>query len=232
MGPTRTATTRGIEAYERLRADVLTGRFAPGEPLRLAVLTARYGVSTSVVREALARLAEQHLAVLAPNSGYRTAEVSREDLLDLTDLRVRLEGEALARSVERGDVAWEATVVAAHHVLERTSIAHEGGPGSTDAWADAHALFHEQLVAACGSPRLLALTRSLRDSAELYRQLSGAAPAAARRDIVAEHRELADLATGRRAAEAQACLGRHLRATCDLVLGGMPDEGPGSGRST
>jgi len=172
----------------------------------------------SVVREALTRLAEHNLAVLAPNQGFRVVAISRADLIELTELRTNLEGIALVRSIERGDVQWEAQVVSTHHVLERATIARSDGLGSTDEWSEAHAAFHDALVSACESPRLLGFTRSLRNSAEVYRQLSGVRFSESTRDLVAEHRELMDLATSRRAVEAQVALSNHIQATTDVVL--------------
>jgi len=215
--PVSTAS-RAVFVHDSIRAEIVSGALAPGTPLRLAVLAQRYDVSMSVVREALTRLAEHNLAVLAPNQGFRVVEISRDDLIDLTELRVNLEGLALERSVERGDVQWEAQVVSAHHVLERAAMARADGPGSTDEWSDAHAAFHEALVSACGRPRLLALTESLRNSSELYRQLSAVDHSETGRDLLAEHRQLMDLAIARQGPEARAALARHIERTTELVL--------------
>jgi GntR family carbon starvation induced transcriptional regulator len=211
-----TATSRAAHVHDLVRSDILSGALAPGEPLRLAALAARYRVSMSVVREALTRLSEHNLAVLVPNQGFRVIEISRDDLIELTELRINLEGLALGKSIDLGDVKWEAQVVSAHHVLERATMSREDGLGSTDEWSEAHADFHDALVSACSSPRLLGLTRSLRTSAELYRQLSGLRDSA--RDLQGEHRELMELATSRRRAEATAALTRHIRVTTEVVL--------------
>jgi DNA-binding GntR family transcriptional regulator len=58
----------------------------------------------------------------------------------------------------------------------------------------------------------------LRDNAELCRRFSSLHAADAKRDIVGEHRELMELATGRRAGEAAAALERHLRRITEIVL--------------
>lgn len=228
MATPRTAPALGLQLYERLRADVVQGRFPPNAPLRVSALAEQYGTSMSSVREALVRLAEQHLAVLTPNAGFRTAAVSPSDLADLTELRVLVECRALERSIEHGDLVWESGVVAAHHVLERTPARHEGEPGSTDEWAVAHSAFHDALVAACGSPRLVALTRTLRDAGELYRQLSDSDRAGHARDVAGEHRRLTELAVARRGAEAAEALEAHLRLTARLLLDGALDEREGA----
>jgi len=218
MSQTVASGSRAAFVHDGIRADILSGVLVPGTPLRLAALAKRYAVSMSVVREALTRLAEHNLAVLTPNQGFRVVEISRADLLELTELRTNLESIALARSIERGDVQWEAQVISAHHVLERATMAREDGPGSTDEWSEAHAEFHSALVSSCESPRLLSITQSLRNSAELYRQLSSLRNAESGRDLISEHRQLMQLAVDRNVAEAVAALAVHIARTTELVL--------------
>src|SRR6476619_43700 len=111
--------TRSGEVYEALHADILNSRFEPGSKLKIANLGTRFGVSLSVVREALTRLGEQGLVVANPQRGFSVVELSVNDLDDLTNVRTQIESMALRDSVVHGGVAWEAQVVAAHHRLER-----------------------------------------------------------------------------------------------------------------
>ena len=219
MGSVTTTRISGaltLQLYERLRADIVRGRLRPGDPLRVAARADSYDASMTSVREALVRLAEQHLAVLTPNVGFRTAPVSREDLVHLTELRVTLETRAAELSVQQGDAVWEAGLVEAHRALVGVLPHRDGEPGSTDEWVTSHAAFHDALVGACGNPRLLALTRSLRDEGELYRQRSDAVDR--HRDVAGEHAELLELALARRSTETGRALERHLRLTARLIL--------------
>src|SRR6185369_16739572 len=61
MARTANARTRNEELYLQIRARLLRGEFGPGEPIRTDVLSSRYSVSVSVVREVLTRLAAQGL---------------------------------------------------------------------------------------------------------------------------------------------------------------------------
>ncbi|USX56296.1 GntR family transcriptional regulator [Lentzea sp. HUAS12] len=223
------AVTLSRHAYEQIRNEILSGRLAPGQPLRVAALTAQIGVSMSVVREALTRLSEQGLVIASPNQGFRVIPLSEDDLVDLTGLRVTLECSALERSIDRGDVNWEALVVSTHHVLER-SPAPSSGLGERERWTAAHADFHDALSSACGSPRLLGMVRQLRGSAEIYRQWSGAPGVLRGRDVAGEHRMIMELATARRAPEAVSALREHIESTTRLVLESRtpPAESPGS----
>lgn len=217
MVATGESPSLGQHVYREIRADILSGRIAPGTPMRLAALSKRYDVSSAVVRETLIRLAERNLLVLSPNQGFRVVDISPEDLADITEMRALLEGLALRRSIESGDVEWEARVVATHHILERTPFRADGGKGSTDIWSRAHAAFHEALGSGCGSPRLQQMTNLLRDSSEIYRQMSMDEGGPGGRDVAAEHRELRDLAINRRPDEAVDALHRHLQRTADAV---------------
>jgi DNA-binding GntR family transcriptional regulator len=208
-------TTR---AYESLRRDILTGRLAPGSPLRIGALASERDVSMSVVREALTRLSEQGLVASSPNQGFRVIPLSRDDLLDLTELRVAFETMALRRSVDRGTLDWEGAVIAAHHVLASTEMFEAGPPIVREDWAAAHTRFHTALIAACGSPRLLGTIRTLSDSAEIYRQWAVSPGLQEGRDIAGEHRQLMELTTSRRADEAAAALAAHLNRTAEVLL--------------
>lgn len=213
------AVTLSGHAHERIRSDILSGRLGPGQPLRLVAMADELDVSRAVVREALTLLSGEGLVTAAPNQGFRVVGLSEEDLADLTDLRVTLECRALERSIALGDVAWEGLVVSTHHVLERAPLPDPSDPAVDPVqWMRAHAAFHDALSSACGRPRLLALVRSLRDGAEVYRQWSARPGIEHGRDVVAEHRTLMELATARRTDEACAALREHLETTTRLVL--------------
>lgn len=102
----------------RRERDLIEGRIEPGERLKLPALVERFGVSMTVVREALTRLVEQRIVVAVPNRGFSVMPLSVEDLKDLTHVRLRLETMALRDSIERGALGWETCVVAAHHALK------------------------------------------------------------------------------------------------------------------
>ncbi len=214
---TTEARTHSNAVFDQLRADLLAGRLEPGSKLKLAVLGARYAASLSVVREALSRLAEQGLVVANPQRGFSVVALSPEDLTDLTDTRIAIETLAARRSVERGDLAWEAALVAAHHTLARTPMATPQGEANED-WIRAHQAFHQALVAGCGSPRLEAIANGLRDASELYRIWSRSIAHDDDRDIVGEHALLLSLAVARDARGVAESLAAHIQHTTDALL--------------
>jgi DNA-binding GntR family transcriptional regulator len=75
----------------QLREDILGGVLQQGERLRLVDLGARFGVSQSVVREALTRLTAQGLVRSEPQVGFQVMPISEADLGDLTAVRIEIE---------------------------------------------------------------------------------------------------------------------------------------------
>ena len=213
--------SRTEDAVGNLRADILACRLRPGERLRILELAARLGVSHTVVREALSRLSSDGLVVAEAQRGFRVAPVSAKELIDLTDVRVSIERDAMRRSVERGDIAWESRVVAAAHALARTA---ERTPGDearlSDEWSRHHQIFHAALVSACDSDVLLGIRAALFERSERYRRLS--VPLAdGDRDIDGEHRALTAAALERDVARAGDLLEHHLRLTSGVLLAAL-----------
>ena len=109
--------TVGERVYRRLRNDIVFGRLAPGQKLKLEVLKDSYGISVSTLRELLNRLTSEGLIVAESARGFKVAPVSAENFKELANLRLLLESHALQRSFALGDMDWEGRVVAAHHKL-------------------------------------------------------------------------------------------------------------------
>jgi DNA-binding GntR family transcriptional regulator len=204
--------------YAELRADILGGRQRPGARLPFAELTARYGASMGVVREALSRLAAEGLVESEPQFGFRVVRLSIADLKHLTDARTAIETLVLGQAVEHGGLTWEAEVLAAHHRLERTpQMAADDPSRLSDDWTTAHAAYHHAVLAGCPNPRLLAIAESLRDAAELYRQWS--VPLGhAHRDIAGEHRAILDAILDHDPDAATSALAAHIQKTTNVLL--------------
>ncbi len=118
------------DVYESLRADILFGRRLPSSRLQVNEIAEAYGVSLSVVREAVTRLASEDLVESAPQRGFRVRPISVDHLQDLTWVRVQLETLALRESIAKGDVAWESALVAAHHRLSATPTSWRTAPAT------------------------------------------------------------------------------------------------------
>lgn len=212
------STTRAELVHDTLRDEVLRGLYEPGRRLRLVELAQRFTVSQSVVREALTRLAEQNLLVALPQQGFRIMSLSPDDLRDLTEARVEIEGLVMRLAVRRGDVAWESAVVAAHHRLVRTAGPGDSPIHTAEDWFGVHEDYHRLLLSGCCNRRLTDLATSLRASASLYRRWSRFAGGAYLHDVAGEHRAVLDAVLARDPDAAAAHLTAHIQHTTDVLL--------------
>jgi DNA-binding GntR family transcriptional regulator len=216
---TKVKKTLVEDVHAQLRSDILTGRLSPGSRLKMAETATELQVSLSVLREALAHLAEQNLVVLEPQAGYRVLSLSRDDLLDLTAARVQIETAALREAIRRGDVAWEAQLIASHHAMVRTPRDVADDPERpNEAWIQAHGAFHANMLAGCGSRRLLGIVASLREVADVYRLWSLPVGRDRDRDIHGEHRAILEAALARDEEQAVALYTRHVERTTETLL--------------
>ena len=213
-----TSKTQSDRVFDALRADILSCRLKPGGKLRINEISETHEVSLGAVREALSRLGAEGLVIPESQKGYHVTPLSVAELLDLTEARIEMERIALMRSIERGDLDWETRLVGAWHKLSR--LDERTGPDGrqvSETWAVAHADFHQALVAACGSAKILHIRRQLYELAERYRRYS--APLATQaRDVAGEHQEIFDAAMVRNAPVAGRLIAEHLQRTVSLIV--------------
>lgn len=89
------------QVHRALLKDILAGAFQPADRLNEGVLAQRFGTSKSPVREALARLVgEGHIEVY-PRVGYAVAEITVDDVEDLFEYRMILEGSSAELAAAR-----------------------------------------------------------------------------------------------------------------------------------
>ena len=217
-------------SFQRIRSDILHGRHPPGERLKISELAASLNVSPGAVREALSRLSSEQLVISRDQRGFTVAPLSLDELEDLTDLRCEIEEIALRRSVARGDVDWEAGILAAGHRLQSTPLLTDDDfPTLAPEWLARHAAFHAALVSACGSKKMLELHASLHEQSERYRGLS-VDNVERTKTVPKEHQELVEAALARDADKLVALLLSHLRKTTKFIIAKMlaaPSEGQG-----
>lgn len=205
-------------AYLDLRQDIVQGRLAPGERLRVEHLKDHYSVGAGTLREALALLVPDALVTVEGQRGYRVTDISLADLQDLTDTRVMLETEAIRLSIRHGDAQWEAHLRAAFDAL---SDAEARGPSANpEHWERANRHFHQALIAAHRSPWSKYLLELLYRHGERYRhvaiRLGSAQPSS--RNVHEEHTLIFEAALARQEARAALALEAHIRLTHELLV--------------
>jgi DNA-binding GntR family transcriptional regulator len=216
MLPHAVAETVAESTYRRIRADIIFGRLAPAQKLKLESLKETYETSVSTLREILNRLSSEGLVVAEGQRGFEVSPISATDLREIAALRLLLETHALEQSFERGDVDWEARLVSAHHKLSRMEdIMASGNPAQAEDWKRYDWEFHQALISACGS-KLLMHTHSVVFDKYLRYQM---AALSYRGEIAAqEHRQLLDAAMARQTETAKKILIVHIEGGVEHAL--------------
>jgi GntR family carbon starvation induced transcriptional regulator len=218
-GAVRTTQPRTITEDDALGTGVRA--FAERlQRLRPQALQERYGVGISPIREALMLLSCDGLVTNEGQRGFRVAEASLGDLLDILDVRKTVETELLADAITHGDEEWGAQITAAFYKLVHTPLPAAGDVQAGHRWEHAHRRFHYALLSAARSNWLHRIDEQLVWHSERYRRMRIAGPLpqeVLERDIVSEHQELMDAVLKRDTERACSLLVAHIDETARVV---------------
>jgi len=212
-----TTVTQADAAYAALHAQILSSRLAPGARIVISEVASDLGMSPGAIREALSRLSAERMTIATAQKGYSVADVSVEELKDLTRTRITIEQLCLRSAIGCGDVEWETSIVGAYHRLHRIPLVLDDPAVLNPAWVAAHTTFHSALASGCDSPWLLTLRAMLYVQTERYRHLS-VALGDKERDVDAEHEAIVDACLDRNPDLACRLIETHLARTADIIL--------------
>jgi len=115
-------------AYQRIEQQIVTLKLAPGSAVSEAELSQALGIGRTPIREALQRLAREHLVSIVPHRGVLVSDVNVGEQLKVIELRRELERlvarlAALRASAEQR----ERLRVLAQEMLETAASGDESG---------------------------------------------------------------------------------------------------------
>ncbi len=176
--------SRADFVFETLENDILSGVYPRGEILTELKLCERLGVSRTPVREALNRLKEQQLVEETSSHSVVVLGISEQDLLDIYDIRLRIEGYATRLCAER--ITEEQLSELREIVALQGFYTERGGAAHI---RDTDSRFHELVYQYCGNRVLQATLSELHHKVQRYRKISVEHPDRAR-FAVQEHADI------------------------------------------
>lgn len=214
---TTVAKTIADQTYQHIRRDIISGALPPGTKLAMEMLTKRYNVGLSPLREALVKLTGDALAVAEGQRGFWVSQISLDELQDTMNTRLLIETQALSLAIEKGGPDWERAVNQAYEELSSLEDHLKEGDAATFArWESANRRFHEALVSACGSKWLIRLRSMLHHHSERYRMIS-LAESSVERDVHDEHEAIVEAVLARKTLRACRLTELHLQRTTEVV---------------
>jgi GntR family transcriptional regulator, gluconate operon transcriptional repressor len=186
----------GEEVARMLRRAIISGEFATGTHLVETMLSDRFQVSRAPIREALRKLEGEGL-VESRRRGVFVKALTQDDVGELYDLRVMLEGAAVELAVSRFG---EDDIDALRRQLETMASAAE--EGRRNDFAEADIAFHTTFFERVGHRRLLRVWQSLSETYQVLLEITDTE----NRDldsVVVDHRQILAAVESRSPSEAR-----------------------------
>ena len=148
-----------------IREDILEGVLAPGSRLLESAMCESYGVSRTVIREALRQLETESLITMVPNRGPIVTVLSRRDIESLYEVRRSLEG--LAGELFALHASAEQAAALTSLIMAMESDYLHGSVESREASKEE---FYALLLAGAGNPVLDSSLRGIHTRIGLFRR--------------------------------------------------------------
>ncbi len=171
------------QVFENLERDILSGKYERGDVLTELKLCEELGVSRTPVREALKRLAQEHIIEMSPK-GAVVIGISYEDIRVIYEVRKRIEGMAAAMAAENATDEDIENLRAIVDLQEFYTTKEK-----TDSIKEEDNEFHAKLYSMCKSAPLADTLEMLHKKVVKYRKISISDTHRAK-DSLKEHRAI------------------------------------------
>ena len=200
------------KVFARLEEEIISGALPRGEVLSENKLSAALGVSRTPVREALQRLEQEGLVSQAAGRGAVVQGVTVEDLMDIYDIRIRIEGLAASDAAANASDAQLAELSSLVELQE-----FYASRGDADKLRDTDSQFHAMLFDCCTRRVLKDVLTGLHRRIERYRGMSVQSPERALK-MPEEHRAIIDALNARDCELAERLTVEHIKNARDSLL--------------
>ena len=208
-------TSSTDEIVQALTRAIVDHRVRPGSKLGEQALADHFGVSRTLVRQALFQLSQKRLVTLEPARGAFVASPSADEARQVFAVRRMLEVE-LTRAFVRAATPAHIDALRAHVAAEQAAVAGDDVAGRTELLGD----FHVRMAELIGNPVLAEVLRDLLARCAIATLMYQSSHAA--HDSAAEHAQLVECFAAGDVARAV----RLMRAHLDHVEAGMNLDRP------
>ena len=168
MRKIKTVRNLRSEVYKIIKEGITSQRLLAGAPLKELDLSRQLGVSRTPIREALNQLSKEGIVDFYPRKGAFVRHWTKEGVTEVLILREVLEGLA----------ARLATQKLSEESIQRLKGYFESFKGKSSEYGQLDEKFHNEVIQASGSARLIDLIKNLHDNLQMLnmRAVSFASP--------------------------------------------------------
>lgn len=206
------------QVFEKLESDIITGVYARGEILTELKLVENLGVSRTPIREALRRL-EQERLIAESGKGSVVLGITQEDLVDIMNIRQRIEGlaayYATQNLTDEGKARLQTISELQDFYYQRRDVEHLRQMDDQ---------FHEAIYELSGRTVIRDTLSPLHKKTQRYRRISIEDDARLAKSIE-EHREIYRVIVGGDAEKAEELICRHITNAKESMIARLHYEG-------
>ena len=198
--------------FQKLREDILSGRYKENEELKEVAIGEELGVSRTPVREAFRQLELEGLIQIVPNKGAYVTGITAKDVKDIYMIRSLLEGLCARLATEN------ITKDQLEEMEENIYLAEfHAAKGHMDQMAELDNRFHDILYEACNSKMLEHTLRDYHQYVLRVRQKTLSTNTRGRASNE-EHRQIMEAIKAGDAAKAEQLANRHMQNAYDNMV--------------
>ena len=205
------------DVLSSLRAAILDRTYQPGEHLIETELARQFGTSRGPVRDAIKELAQEGLVVIQAHKGGVVATFSPQDILEISELRILVEGHATRLASQNATDADLRLLQAKYDEMQALADA-----GDLKRLVEKDIEFHREVCRLSGNGRLLKLWSSLASQIRLFLVLTDQVYFTPQY-IVETHRPILAAMYRKDHAAAEEEIKQHLAEAAETIVQGMRD---------
>jgi DNA-binding GntR family transcriptional regulator len=204
-----------------LKEEILSGRLLPGQRIDLQALAKSWNISPTPLRDAARSLATQGLVSVSPRRGVYVAEVDKQALKEIFELRVALECTATELATPIVPLQEAQDALSAYKRARDATNERE----RRKALAAIDNLIHDVIIRNCGNSRLIKIMNGLRDHVRWSQQTIIARVPQPYNDTLPEHIRIAEAVCKRDTSAAVTAMREHLENSFHRIVGQLESAG-------
>lgn len=202
----------GDVIYNALKRKIVYHQIKPGERVIDKHLAEEFGVSRSLVRQALTVLEKEDLVESVPRSGFYVKELTKKEVGELYDIRGILETHATKLAVPR---------IPAGKICNLEKVFNEAkkdlNKDKVEKFIEADAELHRVIVNNCGNDLLINLINKYNDRYIFYRIVDLSRVTRAK-EAYYEHLDIFNAVKDRNTKLATELMEKHIKAAKEIIL--------------
>jgi DNA-binding GntR family transcriptional regulator len=151
-------TTFQQQAYDLVKARIMNLDLKPGQYVTDSQIADELNISRTPVRQALGLLEHEGLLISQVRRGWKVYSLSLEDIHEIFDIKVVLEGMIARRAAGCDDAEKRAALREAMERMKQAAAAHDD-----EAWREADVELHDTLFSMCSNERAARIIRNLNE---------------------------------------------------------------------